>query len=78
MIKKELLKMPKLKATPYMLRRAKMDKPKNDKAKYYYHQKYNHWLYLRCCVKKGILKASFFFQKNFRLRLFPTHKNQPW
>lgn len=29
MIKKELLKMPKLRATPYMLRRAKADKPKD-------------------------------------------------
>ena len=66
MIKKELLKMPKLKATPYMLRRAKMDKPKNDSPKYYYHQKYNHWLYLRCCVKKGILKASFFLTETMR------------
>lgn len=66
MIKKELLKMPKLKATPYMLRRAKMDKPKDNVSKYYHNKKYNHWLYLRCCVKKGILKASFFLTETMR------------
>ena len=66
MIKKELLKMPKLKATPYMLRRAKMDKPKDNVSQYYHNKKYNHWLYLRCCVKKGILKASFFLTETMR------------
>lgn len=66
MIKKELLKMPKLKATPYMLRRAKMDKPKDNVYQYYHHKKYNHWLYLRCSVKKGILKASFFLTETMR------------
>lgn len=67
MIKKELLKMPKLKATQYMLRRAKMDKPKSNVSDYYHHKKYNNWLYLRCCVKKGVLKVSFFLTETMRL-----------
>lgn len=66
MIKKELRKMPKLKATPYMLRRAKDDKPKFESNRYCYCDKYNFWLYMRCCTKKGILKASFFLTEAMR------------
>ena len=66
MIKKELLKMPKLKATPYMLRRAKEDKPKFESNRYCYCDKYKFWLYMRCCTKKGILKASFFLTEAMR------------
>lgn len=61
MIKKELLKMPKLRATPYMLRRAKADKPKDVRV-----NKYTNWSYLRCCTKKGILKVSFFMTEAMR------------
>ena len=61
MIKKELLKMPKLRATPYMLRRAKTDKPKDVRV-----NKYTNWSYLRCCTKKGILKVSFFMTEAMR------------
>lgn len=66
MIKKELRKMPKLKATPYMLRRAKEDKPKFESNRYCYCDKYKFWLYMRCCTKKGILKASFFLTETMR------------
>ena len=66
MIKKELLKMPKLRATPYMLRRAKEDKPSGETNRYCYYDKYKNWLYLRCCVKKGILKVSFFLTEAMR------------
>ena len=61
MIKKELLKMPKLRATPYMLRRAKADKPKDVRV-----NKYTNWSYLRCCTKKGVLKVSFFMTEAMR------------
>ena len=61
MIKKELLKIPKLRATPYMLRRAKADKPKDVRV-----NKYTNWSYLRCCTKKGILKVSFFLTEAMR------------
>ena len=61
MIKKELLKMPKLRATPYMLRRAKADKPKDVRV-----NKYTNWSYLRCYTKKGILKVSFFMTEAMR------------
>ena len=65
-LKKELLKMPKLKATPYMLRRAKEDKPTGETNRYCYYEKYKNWLYLRCCVKKGILKVSFYLTEAMR------------
>ncbi len=67
MIKKELLKMPKLRATPYMLRKAKADKPKDVRV-----NKYTNWSYLRCCTKKGILKVSFFYDRGNAVRRHKT------
>lgn len=67
MIKKELQRMPKLKATPYMMRLAAEDKPTKEK---YWEHIYSHYKrlgYTRCCVKNDILKLAIFFTEPMRM-----------
>lgn len=66
MLKKELLKLPNLCATPTMLRRAMEDIPQSLRG-YYQNSAYKHWAQIRCCQKNGILKISFFLTENMRL-----------
>jgi len=69
--KKQLLEMPKLKVTPSMYRMAMADKPKITVHSNWYGNKYetrehNTAVYLRCCVKNGILKLSCFITEDIR------------
>ena len=67
MNKKELLAMPKLKVTPYVYRSAMADKP--EIIRYYSsYEKRAHKIaiYLRCCVKNGILKVACFATEDIR------------
>ena len=71
MNKKQLLEMPKLKVTPSMYRMAMADKPKITVHSNWYGNKYetrehNTAVYLRCCVKNGILKLSCFITEDIR------------
>lgn len=68
MIKKELQQMPKLKATPYMMRLAMEDKPKTIRSYFGYNRTgYDRWGYTRCCTKNGILKVAVFFTEPMRM-----------
>lgn len=67
MIKKELQQMPKLKATPYMMRLATEDKPTIEKSWGHTHFHYKRLGYTRCCVKNGILKLAIFFTEPMRM-----------
>lgn len=67
MIKKELQQMPKLKATPYMMRLANEDKPTQIKSWGHTHSQYKRLGYTRCCVKNGILKLAIFFTESMRM-----------
>ena len=60
MNKKQLLKMPRLKATSKMFQLAKEDKPVIKRYGRYETRFYQRWLYLRCCTKNDILKLSCF------------------
>ena len=68
MNKKELLSMPALKVTPSMYRSAMADKPEIRRVSSTY-EKRSHKIaiYLRCCVKNGILKVSCFATENIRV-----------
>ncbi len=66
MIKKELTSMPKLKATPNMMRMAAKDIP--IKMKHYpYDAEYKTNIYIRCCTKNNLLKISIFFTEYMRM-----------
>lgn len=67
MIKKELQQMPKLKATPYMMRLANEDKPTTSKHWGHTYTNYKRLGYTRCCVKDGILKLAIFFTESMRM-----------
>lgn len=67
MIKKELLQMPKLKATAYMMRLVAEDKPVVTKSYGYTYTKYKRLGYTRCCVKNGIFKLAIFFSEAMRM-----------
>ena len=71
MNKKQLLVMPKIKVTPSMYRLAMEDKPKITVHNNYYGRKYetrehNTAVYLRCCIKDGILKIACFITEDIR------------
>ncbi len=75
MIKKELQQMPKLKATPHMMRLASEDKP--TKITYWgkTNIQYRRLGYTRCCVKNGILKLAIFFTEPMRMGgTLPTYE----
>lgn len=61
MIKKELQQMPKLKATPYMMRLAEEDKATIEKHWGHTYSHYKRLGYTRCCVKNGIFKIGNLF-----------------
>ncbi len=67
MIKKELLSMPKLCATPHMMQLARSDKLTKIKYDYYTKVEYKRNVYVRCCIKNGILKMALFFTENMRM-----------
>ncbi len=65
MVKKELMKMRQLQATPHMMRLAMEDKPTK---KYpFAHETYNRSLYMRCLVENNILKVSIFLPDSMRM-----------
>lgn len=70
MIKKELLRMRRLKATQKMIKIAQKDIPKRVKVRAYWgtyetiQQKYQ--LYVRCRIENGILKAALYYPDNLR------------
>ena len=71
MIKKELLRMRRLKATQKMIGTAQKDIPKRVKVRYYYGvyekivQKYD--LYMRCSIENGILKVALYSPDSLRV-----------
>lgn len=67
MKKKELQRMPKLKATPHMMRLANEDKPTQIKSWGHTYTNYKRLGYTRCCVKDGILKLAIFFTEPMRM-----------
>ena len=67
MIKKELQQMPKLTATPYMMRLAEEDKATIEKHWGHTYSHYKRLGYTRCCVKNGILKLAIFFTEPMRM-----------
>lgn len=70
MVKKELLSMRRLNATPKMIEIAKKDVPKTttvQRGTYAYQvtrEKYQ--LYMRCCIENDILKAALYYPSNLR------------
>lgn len=65
MIKKELLALRALNATPKMFKLAREDKPQKQSGAYpYEYRKYS--LYARCRVENGILKVALFFPDSLR------------
>ena len=68
MNKKELLSMPALKVTPSMYRSAMADKPEIIRFSSTYEKRtHKIAIYLRCCVKNGILKVACFATENIRV-----------
>lgn len=71
MVKKELLTIRKLKATPKMVRLASEDTVQDRPVTYYGHQYtrtgYQYDLFMRCAVHNGILKVALFLPKLLRL-----------
>ena len=68
MIKNELLKFPKLRATSHMMQLAAEDKP--IKLNIYSQVDriiYQRWGYTRCCIKNGMLKLAIFFTEPMRM-----------
>ena len=68
MIKNELLKFPKLRATSHMMQLAAEDKPiKLNIYSQVYRIIYQRWGYTRCCIKNGMLKLAIFFTEPMRM-----------
>ena len=71
MIKRDLLKLRPLKATPKMMRMAADDIPKKEtyscNGYTYTRETVQHDLFLRCAVQAGILKVSLFIPNIMRL-----------
>lgn len=59
--------MPKLKATPHMMRLASEDKPTTTNSWGHTYSQYKRLGYTRCCIKNGILKLAIFFTEPMRM-----------
>ena len=72
MIKKELLRMRQLRATPKMIAAAKNDIPRKVTVNTYWSPHAKTWgeyqLYLRCCVKGNILKVALYYPDNLQVK----------
>lgn len=70
MKKEELLRMRRLKATPKMVKVAQKDVPRKVTINTYWgprkEMRREYQLYLRCCIKDGILKAALYYPDNLR------------
>ena len=68
MKKRALMALPKLTATDEMKQIAALDMSRKEKSKYGYDMEVcNYYVYLRCVVQDGILKAALFFPDYLRL-----------
>ena len=68
MKKRALMAFPKLTATEEMKQIAASDMPRKEKTKYgYVTEVCDYYVYLRCVVQAGILKAALFFPDYLRL-----------